>query len=444
MAAAAPWAARAAGGVVAALYPSPLGEGTLNSPEAIRQMNANLAAANANTPGYGSENIGDSAYGNPAIPGVTSPLSSAPPITPSAAALTHAPQGSPGSVGSPDTPPANYRLGSTFPNPSDQAMNAGGPAQNAALAAAFRNNPTDRQLIDVAAGGGQPYSPVFAGNSTPTGGYVKTADGWTTQNPAYTTPYYDKSGNQIASVTGPDRRVGGGTLSAPDQGNGGTIEGNVAAINRQYEALKSRNDAYNGTGGGLPATGAQTQPAFDPFSRPGDSWGDSEKRQNEYQGLLRDAASARPRRAAAMMASAQGLLAPGLAQMERQGQFAQGQGQQQAGLYKALLDAQNDRAGRAFDAAKWGQQYGLDKQQLGLKQQQADLETARNAGLDQATLANKTATTAALQEKNALLNDALHHADPKVREEATKKYQDLYGHIPDFMNALMQGHGQGQ
>lgn len=70
-------------------------------------------------------------------------------------------------------------------------------------------------------------------------------------------------------------------------------------------------------------------PTFDPFSRPGDSWGDSGKRQQEYEGLLRSAASQTGRgaskRAAAMTAAAQGLLAPGLEQMQAQGNAYQNQ-----------------------------------------------------------------------------------------------------------------------
>lgn len=79
-------------------------------------------------------------------------------------------------------------------------------------------------------------------------------------------------------------------------------------------------------------------PQYDPFSRPGDSWGDSGKRQQEYEGLLRSAASQTGRgaskRAAAMTAAAQGLLAPGLAQMQAQGDAYQ---QQMKGYDTAML-----------------------------------------------------------------------------------------------------------
>lgn len=70
-------------------------------------------------------------------------------------------------------------------------------------------------------------------------------------------------------------------------------------------------------------------PKYDPFSRPGDGNGDSQKRQQEYEGLLRSAASqtgwGASKRAAAMMAAAQGLLTPGLNQMQQQGQDYQSQ-----------------------------------------------------------------------------------------------------------------------
>lgn len=79
-------------------------------------------------------------------------------------------------------------------------------------------------------------------------------------------------------------------------------------------------------------------PTFDPFSRPGDSWGDSGKRQQEYEGLLRAAGNESgfggSKRASAKIAAAQGLMAPGLAQMQAQMDAYQ---QQMRGYDTAML-----------------------------------------------------------------------------------------------------------
>ncbi|GEM_PF-3256427 len=170
--------------------------------------------------------------------------------------------------------------------------------------------------------------------------------------PIYQTDYtvFGPKGQQgTLSVTGPDQRVGGGTVSQPDQGNGGTVEGNVAALNRQYEAVKSRNEAYGwggASGSALPAAPA----SVDMWARPGDSFGDSQMRQARYEGLLKDAANQKglgaKRRAAAMIDAATGLLAPGAAtaklNAEQQqaansltGQLAQARAQQEASKYGA-------------------------------------------------------------------------------------------------------------
>lgn len=171
--------------------------------------------------------------------------------------------------------------------------------------------------------------------------------------PIYQTDYtvFGPKGQQgTLSVTGPDQRVGGGTVSQPDQGNGGTVEGNVAALNRQIDALRSLREARNPgitTGGSaLPAAPAPV----DMWARPGDSFGDSQMRQARYEGLLKDAANQKglgaKRRAAAMIDAATGLLAPGAAtaklNAEQQqaansltGQLAQARAQQEASKYGA-------------------------------------------------------------------------------------------------------------
>lgn len=192
---------------------------------------------------------------------------------------------------------------------------------------------------------GQPFEPsqVATGPLTTGGSNV----------PIYQTDYtvFGPKGQQgTMSVTGPDQRVGGGTVSQPDQGNGGTVEGNVAALNRQIDAMRSLREARNPgitTGGSaLPEAPAPV----DIWARPGDSFGDSQFRQARYEGLLESAGKQRgfgaKRRAAAMMDAATGMLAPFAATAklnadQRQannslaGQLAQARAQQEASKYGA-------------------------------------------------------------------------------------------------------------
>jgi hypothetical protein len=100
----------------------------------------------------------------------------------------------------------------------------------------------------------------------------------------------------------------------------------MTLANRMNAGADQMRASREGSGGGLSRPSA---PSYDPFSRPGDGNGDSQKRQQEYEGLLRSAASQTGRgaskRAAAMTTAAQGLLAPGLSQMQQQGQDYQSQ-----------------------------------------------------------------------------------------------------------------------
>ena len=114
-----------------------------------------------------------------------------------------------------------------------------------------------------------------------------------------------------------------------DQGNGGTVEGNVAAINRQTAALTSLREAQNPgitTGTGAYAPRQESAAPVDPFARPGDGIGDSQARASQYENLLREAAGERgiggSKRAAAKVAAANALMAPGLklAELGQEGQ----------------------------------------------------------------------------------------------------------------------------
>ena len=211
---------------------------------------------------------------------------------------------------------------------------------------------------------------VVAQPSTLVGGRIQ--DGM--PQPTYRTGYdvFGADGRQgEMSITGPDQRAGGGTLSAPDQGNGGTVEGNVEAINRQIEALRSLREARNpgvtegtaarafgdqvsfGTPGGwFSEVNAPRAPSLAdlPSGQPGDA-----RRRRDLLSLME--LQQRDRQFNAQQALTQ----------------AQQAAQQQMGLLQGAQEAQQAAANRKWEQAKWGQQYGLDQQRLALDQQQGGI-----------------------------------------------------------------------
>lgn len=247
-------------------------------------------------------------------------------------------------------------------------------------------------LVDVMPVGINPGQRVVTGNSWQNG--VQGRSG-ALLTPTYQTDYtiFGQNGPQgTASITGPNQRRGGGTLSVMDQGNGGTVEGNVAALNRQIEAIRSLREAQNpgittGTGAFAPHQGL---PDMDPFARPTDSAGDGPARQQEYESLMRRAATdpgLTAKQRAMMVESAQGLIAPGLAQMKQQGELYGQQmdaaQRQQAAQWAAQQQAAQlgmDQQKQNFEQQKWSQQYGLNAlnaastaQQRGAQAQEAQL-----------------------------------------------------------------------
>jgi hypothetical protein len=99
----------------------------------------------------------------------------------------------------------------------------------------------------------------------------------------------------------------------------------MTLANRMNAGADQMRASRESAGGGLSRPEA---PSYDPFSRPGDGNGDSQKRQQEYEGLLRQAADPRngsARERAVMVQAAQGMLSPGLNLVQQQGQDYQSQ-----------------------------------------------------------------------------------------------------------------------
>lgn len=200
----------------------------------------------------------------------------------------------------------------------------------------------------------RPFYPTYDGSTHLVRGEV---GGASPKVPLYQTQYdiYGQDGRQgTASITGANQRAGGGTLSVLDQGNGGTVEGNVAALNRQIEAMRSLREASNPT---RPQSLADLMPRFDPFSRPGDSYGDSQRRASEYEALLKKATPGsglfRRGRESALEA-AKALIAPGLEGLREQGMMA-----------RTLAGLSREQGITPWQLA----QYGLDQQRFAAEQQ---------------------------------------------------------------------------
>ena len=311
------------------------------------------------------------------------------------------------------------------------------------------DGPTDAQLksaafSDQAKAGG--YTPIS--DNTATG--VDKGMPITVKTQGALTDYLTPQGTMSfqGGALGVTGRQGGGTVSAPDQGNGGTIADNVAALDRQTAALKSRNDAYNGTGGdSLGGSLGATPAPVDIFARSGDSFGDSQMRAAQYDSLMQQASDQKGMshgQRAALVQGAQGLLAPGVdaAQMQQQQQMAQNS------LYGALrghqLTADAAIAGHKLqaDALRDSREYQADQTndwrtnqsatQLQMErdktaQLQVDATNPKNvaqAGDYQASAELKKQQGATVQEIRALSAELGKHAPDSPEAKSIQKRVD--------------------
>jgi len=242
---------------------------------------------------------------------------------------------------------------------------------------------TGGTLVDTLPTGADTGQRVVAQPSRLIGGRIQ--DG--IPQPTFQSDYsvYGNAGRQgVMRITGPDRRAGGGTLSVLDQGNGGTVEGNVAAYNRQIEALQSLREARNP---GI--TTGQAGRAFGglvSFGTPGGGVGQEPLDANRSPALsdlfAGQPGGARSRRDLLSLMELQQRDQHFNAQQQQQA--AQQAAQQQAGILRGAQEAQAAAANRQWEQAKWGQQYGLDQQRLALDQQSRQSGILKDlAGLNQ-------------------------------------------------------------
>ena len=162
--------------------------------------------------------------------------------------------------------------------------------------------------------------------------------------PSYTDQQYDLM-----------RKINGGYVSqaSPDATAGVTMgSGNDMTLTNRMNAGAASMAASN-----QPNTLGSVQPekpSYDVFSRPGDSFGDSQMREQDYQSLLSQAANVSgfggKGKRQALLAAAQGMIQPGLAQIEAQNKD-----------YQALLSQYGQQQS---DMTKLGMLGGMDPQQM--------------------------------------------------------------------------------
>ncbi len=215
---------------------------------------------------------------------------------------------------------------------------------------------------------------------------------------------------------------GNGAFSVADQGNGGTVEGNVAAINRQIAALQDLNqarmdDPYNGRF----SFGEGTR---NPFSMPGDSFQDSRGRAAQFAQLMSDATSGTRREREGATRGLQSLMS-----------LMQGNQQQTLGL----AGIKQRQQGNAIDARNQQAQAYARQQQL---QQQSQADAQRYGldlgrfGLDLATAKQKaTAPPTVNQLQAGLINrilEARAKNDAVTEQSLLSQYQQLgFSRQPD-------------
>lgn len=151
------------------------------------------------------------------------------------------------------------------------------------------------------------------------------------------------------------RKINGGYVSqaSPDATAGVTMGSeNDMTLTKRMNAGAASMAASN-----QPNTLGSVQPekpSYDVFSRPGDSFGDSQMREQDYQSLLSQAANVSgfggKGKRQALLAAAQGMIQPGLAQIEAQNKD-----------YQALLSQYGQQQS---DMTKLGMLGGMDPQQM--------------------------------------------------------------------------------
>ena len=187
-------------------------------------------------------------------------------------------------------------------------------------------------------------------------------------NPLYSRQYMAPGGT-ASGISG--IAPGQGTVSVMDQGNGGTVEGNVAAINRQTAALQDLNQARLDD----PNVG-RFRFGTDGIRRGVDPLDVASGRTDSLGTLLPDVSRAR---------TSQQLQLAEMAQRANALQL-----QDSATRSGQQLTANTARANTLADLFKQQQQFGLEQQRLGVDQQKINADTALRTSEQQQKWAQNT------------------------------------------------------
>lgn len=246
-----------------------------------------------------------------------------------------------GQVGPPSRTP-----GASLPTPGFIAGNPGYATQTQALSQGYNNALGN----DVYAKGGTltPGSAEYQATRQTLG---LPAEG---SGPMYSRQYMAPGGT-ASGISG--IAPGQGSLSVMDQGNGGTVEGNVAAINRQTAALQDLRQARLDD----PNVG-RFRFGTDGIRRGVDPLDVASGRTDSLGTLLPDVSRAR---------TSQQLQLAELAQRANALQL-----QDSSARSGRQLQADTARANTLADLFKQQQQFGLEQQRLGVDQQKINADTA--------------------------------------------------------------------
>jgi hypothetical protein len=250
-----------------------------------------------------------------------------------------------------DTP--SRTPGASLPTPDFIAGNPGYATQTQSLSQGYNNALGN----DVYAKGGT-LTPGSADYQATRQTLGLPAEG---SGPMYSRQYMAPGGT-ASGISG--IAPGQGTVSVMDQGNGGTVDGNVAAINRQTAALQDLNQARLDD----PNVG-RFRFGTDGIRRGVDPLDVASGRTDSLGTLLPDVSRAR---------TSQQLQLADMAQRANALQL-----QDSSARSGQQLQANTARANTLADLFKQQQQFGLEQQRLGVDQQKINADTALRANEQQ-------------------------------------------------------------
>lgn len=313
---------------------------------------------------------------------------------PSKEAIASVLPGKPGDVAAPKVTTSNEET-----NPLRQARLTNGSMSEAPASVYKDLGTSNADLIKNAAPGQESRATIATSGSKAAGFMPDGRDKFETNYAVRG----DNGGSGTVKISGPSQRVGGGTVSVMDQGNGGTVEGNVASLTRQADAMRSLRETMNpGITTGTGQFGPRAAEPVDPFSRPTDGNGDAAGRRSQYEGLIRSAndSGLTAKQRATRLAAAEAMIAPGQEAAKLQNASSMNESDNAtrdrataAQRMNSQLDAESQAAQRRQAQQNVDRSYGLQVRQQGfneLEKSYADSRAGTAQAINEAKLANES------------------------------------------------------